>query len=74
PPDRSVRLVDRSWPHVEGFENPFPAAEEHRERYPEDGDRVAMMDGAVSVSPLSVSHENVDSAALAGLVDSIELD
>ncbi|MFC4357113.1 5'/3'-nucleotidase SurE [Halobium salinum] len=71
--ERAVRLVDRSWPHIEGFENPFPGAEEHRHRYPEDGDRVAMMDGAVSVSPLSVGHEHLDSATLAGLVEDVDL-
>jgi len=72
--ERSVHLVDRSWPHVEGFENPLPGAENYRDRYPEDGDRVAMMDGAVSVSSLSVGHDRRDAAALSDVVDGIELD
>ncbi len=55
PGDEVVRLQDTVWPGVVGFENPFPATDEYRDRYPVGTDRRAMIDGEVSVSPLSVS-------------------
>jgi 5'-nucleotidase len=55
PGDEVVRLRDKTWPGVVGFENPFPVTDEHRDRYPVGTDRRAMIDGEVSVSPLSVS-------------------
>lgn len=69
-----VRLVDKTWPHVEGFENPFPEAHDHRERYPENSDRRAVLDGDVSVSPMSIHHEYVESAELADLFATLDLD
>ena len=59
-----VRLRDDTWPGVVGFENPFPPTEEHRERYPEGTDRRALVDGDVSVSPLSVDHDDAEHEAL----------
>ncbi len=67
-----VRLRDRTWPGVVGWENPFPPSEEHRRRYPVGTDRRAMVDAAVSVSPLSVRHASPDSAALADVVETLE--
>jgi 5'-nucleotidase len=64
-----VRLRDDIWPGVVGFENPFPMAEEDRERYPEGTDRRALVDGEVSVSPLSVDHSDEEHAALVEVVD-----
>jgi len=64
-----VRLRDAVWPGVVGLENPFPPTEEHRERYPAGTDRRALVEGEVSVSPLSVDHDDVESEALAALVD-----
>ncbi len=55
PGDEVVRLQDTVWPGVVGWENPFPATDEYRNRYPVGTDRRAMIDGEVSVSPLSVS-------------------
>jgi len=55
PGDEVVRLRDSVWPGVVGFENPFPVTDEYRDRYPVGTDRRAMIDGEVSVSPLSIS-------------------
>ncbi|MFC7205415.1 5'/3'-nucleotidase SurE [Haloferax namakaokahaiae] len=66
-----VRLRDVSWPETVGYENPFPPRDEHRERYPVGTDRRAMVDGEVSVSPLSVHHGHAESQTLAGIVDSL---
>ena len=70
--EHGVRLQDRTWPGVVGWENPFPPSEEHRRRYPVGTDRRAMVDAAVSVSPLSVRHASPDSAALADVVETLE--
>jgi 5'-nucleotidase len=70
--EHAVRLRDRTWPGVVGWENPFPPSEKHRRRYPVGTDRRAMVDAAVSVSPLSVRHASPDSAALADVVETLE--
>lgn len=67
-----VRLHDSVWPGVSGWENPFPPTDEYRERYPEGSDRRALMDGAVSVSPLSVTYEAATSDALAEVVAALD--
>jgi 5'-nucleotidase len=67
-----VELVDKTWPHVDGYENPLREAGQYRERYPERSDRRAIIDGAVSISPLSVSHSYVDSSVLASLVEGLD--
>lgn len=67
-----VQLHDSVWPGVSGWENPFPPTDEYRERYPEGSDRRALMDGAVSVSPLSVTYEAATSDALAELVAAMD--
>jgi len=72
--EQVVHLHDRTWPGVVGWENPFPATEEHRERYPVGTDRRAMVDAAVSVSPLAVTHASPDSAALAEVIETIDVD
>ncbi|MGQ4556411.1 5'/3'-nucleotidase SurE [Halobellus sp. GM3] len=72
--ERVVHLHDRTWPGVVGWENPFPATDEHRDRYPVGTDRRAMVDAAVSVSPLSVDHVSPDSAALAEVVETITVE
>jgi 5'-nucleotidase len=69
-----VRLRDRTWPGVVGWENPFPPTDEHRSRYPVGTDRRAMVDAAVSVSPLSMRHASPDSAALAEVVETLDTD
>jgi len=74
PAEHVVRLQDRTWPGVVGWENPFPPTEEHRERYPVGTDRRALVDAAVSVSPLSVTHASPDSAALADVVETISVE
>jgi 5'-nucleotidase len=74
PDERLVRLHDETWPGVVGWENPFPPTEEHRRRYPVGSDRRALVDAAVSVSPLSVKHASPDSAALADVVETIDVE
>jgi 5'-nucleotidase len=64
-----VRLRDAVWPGTVGFENPFPPTEEHRERYQEGTDRRALIDGEISVSPLSVEHGDAERGELAEAVD-----
>ena len=68
PDGEPVRLRDDVWPGVVGFENPFPPTEAHRERYPEGTDRRALVDGEVSVSPLSVDHDDAEHEALVAVV------
>ena len=63
-----VRLRDAVWPGVIGLENPFPPTDEHRERYPDGTDRRALVEGEVSVSPLSVDHTDAEHRALADVV------
>jgi 5'-nucleotidase len=67
-----VELIDRTWPHVDGYENPLDGAGRYRDRYPERSDRRAIIDGAVSISPLSLTHSYVDSSAMADLVDDLD--
>ncbi|SDX78616.1 5'/3'-nucleotidase SurE [Halobellus clavatus] len=74
PDDRIVRLKDQTWPGVVGWESPFPPTDEHRDRYPVGTDRRAMVDAAVSVSPLAVTHASPDSAALADVVETISVE
>ncbi|QCC46473.1 5'/3'-nucleotidase SurE [Halobellus limi] len=72
--EQIVHLHDRTWPGVVGWENPFPPTDEHRERYPVGTDRRAMVDASVSVSPLAVTHASPDSAALAEVVETIDVE
>ena len=67
----AVRLDDAVWPETEGFENPFPLADRHSERYPHGSDRRAMIEGEVSVSPLTVNHGHAESESLVGVVESL---
>ena len=71
---RTVDLVDRTWPHVTGWDNPLPGVESYRDRYPEDSDRLALVDGDVSVSPLSITHEFVESPTLADALGTSEIE
>ncbi|PSQ59889.1 MAG: 5'/3'-nucleotidase SurE [Halobacteriales archaeon SW_9_67_25] len=64
-----VRLQDDVWPGVVGFENPFPPTPEHRERYPEGTDRRALVEGEISVSPLSIDHGDADHEGLSPVVE-----
>lgn len=66
-----VELVDKTWPHVDGYENPLHEATQYQDRYPEASDRRALIDGAVSVSPLSLTHSYIDSPELATLIETI---
>lgn len=66
-----VELIDKTWPHVDGYENPLPEAAQYKSRYPETSDRRALIDGAVSVSPLSLPHTFVDSPELDTLIEDI---
>lgn len=70
----AVGLSDCVWPDTEGFENPFPLHDDHRERYPHGSDRRAMVEGEVSVSPLTVHHGHADSDSLAGVVESLSVE
>jgi len=64
-----IQLKDSVWPGVVGFENPFPPDPDLRERYPEGTDRRALVEGEISVSPLSVDHGEADDVALQAVVD-----
>jgi 5'-nucleotidase len=64
-----VRLRDTVWPGVVGFENPFPPTEKHRERYEKGTDRRSLVDGEISISPLSVDHGNARQEQLTAVVD-----
>ncbi|GAB7093336.1 5'/3'-nucleotidase SurE [Halolamina litorea] len=68
----AVSLDDSVWPDTEGFENPFPLADDHATRYPHGSDRRAMVEGEVSVSPLTVNHGHAESQSLPGVVDSLD--
>lgn len=72
--EKAVRLADCVWPDTEGFENPFPLHDDHRERYPHGSDRRAMVEGEISVSPLSVNHGHMESERLPGVVDSLDVE
>jgi 5'-nucleotidase len=63
-----IRMHDAVWPGAVGFENPFPPTAEHRRRYPHGSDRRALVDGQISVSPLSIDHDDVENEALSDLV------
>ncbi|MFB6197821.1 MAG: 5'/3'-nucleotidase SurE, partial [Halobacteriaceae archaeon] len=67
-----VRLRDITWPDTIGFKNPFPISEEHEGRYPAGTDRRALIEGDVSVSPLTVSHGHVSSEPLADAIRDID--
>jgi 5'-nucleotidase len=64
-----VRMHDSVWPEVVGFENPFPPTDAHRERYPTGSDRRALVDGEISVSPLTIDHDGDESERLRSVVD-----
>lgn len=68
----TVQLIDKTWPHVDGYENPLDEADQYRDRYPERSDRRALMEGAVSISPLSLTHSAVDSPALTALIERLD--
>jgi len=70
----AVRLDDSVWPDTAGFENPFPLADRHAERYPHGSDRRAMVEGEVSVSPLTVNHGHAESESLVGVVESLDVE
>jgi 5'-nucleotidase len=67
----TVELIDKTWPHVDGYENPLPEAAQHQDRYAETSDRKALIDGAVSMTPLSLTHSYVDSPALTTLIQDL---
>ncbi len=64
-----IRLQDSVWPGVVGHENPFPPTEIHRERYDEGTDRRALIEGEISVSPLSIDHGDAEHETLSSVVD-----
>lgn len=72
--ERVVRLQDRTWPGTIGFSNPFPPDDEWRTRYPVGSDRHALVTGAVSVSPLEVTHGVAEHPELADVIESIEVE
>ena len=69
-----VRLHEEVWPGVVGFENPFPPTDDHRERYPSGSDRRALVDGEISVSPLTIDHDRTNSESLRSAVDRYNAD
>ncbi len=64
-----IALRDKFWPHVEGYENPMVDIDDVRDRYPVGSDRRAVVDGEVSVSPLSAPREAAHHEKLDAIVD-----
>lgn len=67
-----VRMHDSVWPGTVGMENPFPPTDQQRERYPRGTDRRALVDGEISVSPLSIDHGEDETEALAAVIDDFD--
>lgn len=68
PADGDIALRDVVWPGTVGWENPFPVDDEVRERYPDGTDRRALIDGDISISPLTAPALAVETTALEGVV------
>ena len=66
--DGDIALRDVVWPDTAGWENPFASEHDLAERYPEGSDRRAIIDGAVSVSPLTAPHTTEHHGALDEMV------
>ncbi|WP_254272456.1 5'/3'-nucleotidase SurE [Haloarcula marina] len=63
-----IALRDVVWPDTVGWENPFASDVPLGDRYPVGTDRRALVDGEVSVSPLTAPAVGVQSSALETLV------
>ena len=63
-----IALRDVVWPDTAGWENPFDGEADLAERYPTGSDRRAIVEGAVSVSPLTAPAVGVESNALETMV------
>ena len=63
-----IALRDVVWPDTAGWENPFANDTDLTERYPEGSDRRAIIDGAVSLSPLTAPAVGVQSTPLETMV------
>jgi len=63
-----IALRDVVWPDTAGWENPFESDTDLAERYPTGSDRRAIVDGAVSLSPLTAPAVGVQSSELETLV------
>jgi len=63
-----IALRDVAWPDTAGWENPFESDADLTERYPTGSDRRAIIDGAVSVSPLTAPAVGVQTTALERMV------
>jgi 5'-nucleotidase len=66
--DGDIALRDVVWPETVGWENPFGTDADLDEHYPVGSDRRALVDGEISVSPLSVPAASVSDPTLEGLV------
>lgn len=69
--ERYVALRDKFWPHTVGYENPFPDIDDVRERYDVGSDRRAVVDGEVSVSPLTAPREAAHHEELDAIVETL---
>lgn len=67
--DGEIALRDMVWPDTVGWQNPFPVDDEVRERYPVGTDRRALIEGEVSVSPLTAPASATHADAVAEIVD-----
>lgn len=63
-----IALRDVVWPDTAGWENPFESDTDLADRYPVGSDRRALIDGEVSLSPLTAPAVGVQSAALETMV------
>ena len=63
-----IALRDVVWPDTAGWENPFATDADLADRYPVGSDRRAVIDGDISISPLTAPAVGVNSRALEGVV------
>jgi 5''/3''-nucleotidase SurE len=63
-----IALRDVVWPDTAGWENPFASDADLAERYPAGSDRYALVNGDISVSPLTAPAVGVHSAGLETMV------
>lgn len=63
-----IALRDVVWPDTAGWENPFAGDADLAKRYPAGSDRYALVNGDISVSPLTAPAVGVRSTALETMV------
>ncbi|MFB6165249.1 MAG: 5'/3'-nucleotidase SurE [Haloarculaceae archaeon] len=67
--EHDIALQDVVWPGTVGWESPFPPNDDLRERYPVGSDRRALVEGEVSVSPLTAPAVATHTESIQAVVD-----